>query len=275
MTSPVVVTIVNQKGGVLKTSVTVNLGAALARLGKKVLVIDLDAQQNLTHCFFGKFSVPEGELSLYDAFLDEASLDELIMPTSTRGLDVIPCTEEFVGADLSLVNKHGREFVLRGCFEKTSALAQYDYVLCDNSPSISLVVVNSLVASSHFLVPCSAEYLPMMGLALLGNTIGSLRKIAPDLELLGVVLTKFSRSETICSQVATMLKKDLGERLFRSRIRVNTKAKAAPSVQKTIFDYEDDATGRGTEDFTALALEFIERLEVGAKGRATERVANG
>jgi chromosome partitioning protein len=275
MTTPIVVTVVNQKGGVLKTSVTVNLGAALARLGKRVLVVDLDAQQNLTHCFFGKYSLPEGKMSLYDAFLDEASLDDLIVPTSQVGLDVIPCTEEFVGADLSLANKMGREFVLRSCFEKTRALDQYDYVLCDNSPSISLVVVNSLVASSHFLVPCSAEYLPMMGLALLSNTIASLRKIAPDLQLLGVVLTKFSRSESICGQVAAMLKKDLGERLFRSRIRVNTKAKAAPSVQKTIFEYEDDTEGRGTEDFTALALEFIERLELGVGAGAFERVANG
>lgn len=168
MKSPIIVSVVNHKGGCLKTTVTVNLGAALARAGKKTLVIDLDAQQNLTSSLVGSQEPKEGVPTLYDCICDELGLDHLIMETSTAGLDVIPCTEDFMGADLTLVSAVGRESMLTACLKNTSRLSDYDIVLMDNSPSISLVVMNSLVASDYFLVPCSAEYLPMLGLSLLG-----------------------------------------------------------------------------------------------------------
>ncbi len=261
MRSPIIISVVNHKGGCLKTTVTANLGAALARAGKRVLVIDLDAQQNLTASLIGPYTSENAQFTLYDALIDELGLDNLILPTSTAGLDIIPVTEEFAGADLSLVSAVGREGILKSCFRKTKALADYDFILLDNPPSISLVVMNSLVASDYFIVPCSAEYLPMVGLTLLANSVEQMRKLVPNLQSLGVILTMFSRNERICRQVENTLRRELAGNIFDAKIRVNTKAKSAPSVQKTIFDYENSSKGRGTEDFTELAAEFVERLE--------------
>jgi chromosome partitioning protein len=273
MKHPTIISVVNHKGGCLKTTVTANLGAALVRAGKRVLVIDLDAQQNLTASLIGPIPWEEGIRTLYDAILEETSIDDLIRETPTPGLDIVPITEDFAGADLSLVSVVGRESVLKGCFAKSSRLAGYDLVLLDNAPSISLVVMNSLVASDYFLVPCSAEYLPMVGLSLLSDSILRMKKLAPQLNALGVVLTLYSHNERICRQVETALRKEIAGNLFTTKIRVNTKAKAAPSVQKTIFDYEGSEKGRGTQDFTALAAELLERLATNADDE--RRVANG
>jgi chromosome partitioning protein len=273
MKRPTVISVVNHKGGCLKTTVTANLGAALVRAGKRVLAVDLDAQQNLTASLIGPMPWVEGKRTLYDALLEESTIDDLIQETPTPGLDIIPITEDFAGADLSLVSVVGRESVLKGCFAKSARLADYDLVFLDNAPSISLVVMNSLVASDYFLVPCSAEYLPMVGLSLLSDSIFRMKKLAPQLNALGVVLTLYSHNERICRQVETALKKEIGATLFETKVRVNTKAKAAPSVQKTIFDYEANEKGRGTQDFTALAAELMTRLE--AYGQHEQRVANG
>src|SRR5262245_43984128 len=121
MRKPLVISVVNHKGGCLKTTVTVNLGAALARGGKKILVIGLDPQQNLTASLIGPVALEEGKRTLYDAILDETSLDELITKTSTPGLDIVPIAEDFAGADLSLVSVVGRESVLKNCLAKTKA----------------------------------------------------------------------------------------------------------------------------------------------------------
>lgn len=273
MNRPLVISVVNHKGGCLKTTLTVNLAAALTRAGKRVLVVDLDAQQNLTASLIGPVQWEEGMRTLYDVLLEEGSLDELIRETPTPGLDIVPITEDFAGADLSLVSVVGRESILKGCLAKTTRLADYDFVFLDNAPSISLVVMNSLVASDYFLVPCSAEYLPMVGLSLLSDSIQRMKKLAPNLYSAGVVLTLYSNNERICRQVEGMLRKEIGENLFNTKIRVNTKAKAAPSVQQTIFDYEDSPTGRGTQDFTALAEEFLARITPATA--PTRRVANG
>lgn len=274
MKRPIVVSIVNHKGGCLKTTVTANLGAALARRGKRVLLADLDAQQNLTTSLIGTIPCSDGTPTLYDALVEETGLDHLITSTSENGLFIVPCAEDFAGADLSLVSAVARETILKGCLEQTTQLAEFDFVLLDNPPSISLVVMNALVASDMFLVPCSAEYLPMVGLSLLGNSIGKMERVAPQLKPLGVILTLYSRNERICRQVESMLQKELGDMLFDTRLRVNTKAKAAPSVRKTIFEYEHSIKGRGTEDFTLLVEEFEARVEK-LVGSTTIRAAHG
>ncbi len=261
MRKPVIVSVVNHKGGVLKTTTTANLGAGLARKGSRVLVCDLDPQQNLTVSLIGRVPYDENTPTLYDALMEEGGLDHLIRPTSTKYLDILPSSEDFFAAELSLAPREAREFVFRTCCEQTTALKAYDFVLIDNSPSVSLVTVNSLIASDYFLVPVSAEYLPLTGLVMLGDSIGRIQhKLAPSLRSLGVVITLFHRSETICRRVERELERELGDMLFRTRIRVNTKAKTAPSVMKTIFEYEDSPQGRGTEDYTQLADEVVERV---------------
>lgn len=261
MRSPIIVSIVNHKGGVLKTTTAVNLGAALARKGKRVLLCDLDPQQNLTVSLIGRLLYEEGKPTLFDALMDESGLDHLIRPTSTKNLDLVPSSEDFFAAELSLAPREAREFVLRTCLAATNALKSYDFVLIDNSPTVSLVTVNSLAASTYFLVPVSAEYLPVTGLVMLGDSIGRIQqKLAPGLLSLGVVITMYHRSETICRRVERELERELGKMLFSTRIRVNTKAKTAPSVMKTIFEYEDSPQGRGTEDYSELGEEFLSRV---------------
>jgi len=272
MKKPTIISVVNHKGGCLKTTVTANLGAALARAGKKTLVVDLDAQQNLTASLIGPVSPEDGKKTLFDALIDETSVDPFIERTTTPNLDIIPVTEEFAGADLSLVSAVGRESILKRCFEQSELLANYDFVLLDNPPSISLVVMNALVASDYFLIPCSADYLPMVGLTLLSDSIFKIKRLAPYLKPLGVVLTLYSRNERICRNIENILRKEIEDSLLQTKIRVNTKAKSAPSVQKTIFEYESSEKGRGTEDFTALADEVLERL--GAREERDRRVAN-
>lgn len=274
MNKPTIISIVNHKGGVLKTTTTVNLSAALAKLGKRVLVCDLDPQQNLTASLVGLSPYDDTARTLFDAFMDEGGFDDLIRETPTKGLDIVPSAEDFFAAELSLAPKEAREFALKTCFQKTKRLSEYDFVLIDNSPSVSLVTVNSLVASDYFLVPVSAEYLPLTGLIMLGNSIGRIQqKLAPRLTSLGVVLTLYHRSEKICRDVEKKLQSELGDMLCKTRIRVNTKAKTAPSVQKTILQFEDDAGGRGTEDYLALAKEVIARVEQAAS--PLKEAANG
>ncbi len=275
MRKPLVISVVNHKGGVLKTTTTTNLGAALARKGYKVLLVDLDAQQNLTTGLIGTVQYQEGELTLFDALLDETPVDHLIRETSEKNLDIIPVTEDFAGADISLVSAVGRESILKNCFNQSKSLHNYDFIFLDNPPSISLVVMNALVVSDYFFVPCSSEYLPMMGLTLLGNSIGKMEKIAPNLKPLGVLLTMFSRNERICRQVESALRKELGDMVFNSKVRVNTKAKAAPSVAKTIFQYENSPKGRGTEDYLTVADEFLERITAQEEALNFKDVANG
>lgn len=271
-----IISIVNHKGGVLKTTTTANLGAALARRGKRVLVCDLDPQQNLTESLVGKNPYDEGDRTLFDAMMDEEGFDHLIQSTSTKGLDILPSSEDFFYTDLSLAPKEAREFVLKSCFAKTKRLAEYDHVIIDNSPSVSLVTVNALAASDYFLVPISAEYLPLTGLVMLGNSIGRIQeKLAPGLAALGVLITLYHRNENICREVERALQSELGDMLFRTRIRVNTKAKTAPSVRQTIFQFEGSPRGRGTEDYTRLAEEFLERLEGKTQDQGRRVVANG
>jgi chromosome partitioning protein len=258
--TPVIISVVNHKGGVFKTTVTTNLGAALALAGKKVLVIDFDPQQDLTASLVGQKPEDYEGPNLCDLILEEKSLDNLIEPTTTPGLHIIPTTEEFFTLELSLVNAVGREYYLKTCLEKTKRLKHYDIVLIDNSPSIGLVTMNALCASNLFLVPVKAEFLPMKGLTLLGSSIGRLEKLAPKLQPLGVVITNYSASETICRQVEGLLRKQLGDNCLQTKIRINTKAKAAPSVRKTVFQYEANPEGRSTQDFTALADEILGRL---------------
>lgn len=276
MNKPTIISIVNHKGGVLKTTTTANLGAALAVLGKRVLVCDLDPQQNLTASLIGLTPYDSNTRTLFDALMDEAGFDDLIRPTSTKGLDLLPCAENFFAAELNLAPREAREFALRTCFEHTRCLSNYDFVLIDNSPSVSLVTVNALVASDFYIVPVSAEYLPLTGLIMLGNCIARFqRKLCPSLKSLGVVLTMYHRSENICRDVERKLQSELGEMLFSTRIRVNTKAKTAPSVQKTIFQFENDREGRGTEDYTELANEVLARVEAATVQPSMMEAANG
>lgn len=263
---PIVISVLNHKGGVGKTTTTANLGAGLARQGQKVLLIDLDVQANLTHQMIG--DLPEGQQNICEALLEEKPLEAIIQPTGTKNLFIAPAGESLIELDLNLFNKFGREYVLRNSIQQTKGIESFDVVLIDNPPYISLATVNSLAASNYYLVPVSCEYLPMLGIKYLNKTILRVKKVNPDLKQLGVALTMYDKRESIGQNVAELVREELADQVFETMIRVNTKIKGSPSVRQTIFEYENDPAGRGTTDYTALTKEVMQRLRIGKEALA-------
>jgi chromosome partitioning protein len=254
------IAIANQKGGVGKTTVAVNLGAGLARQGKKVLLVDLDSQANATQVLHRQME--EDEPSVCEVLLDEGDLREIIVPTSTGNLFVAPAGESLANADLNLAAMMGREQFLRAALRPLAD--EYDFVLIDNGPYLGLLTVNALVAADFLVVPVSCEFLPLLGLKFLLQTVGKVQaKLHPELAILGYVITMYDRRESITFQVEKTLEDKFGAAMFETRIRINTKQKGAPSRAQTIFEYENSLSGKGSVDFDALTQEVLTRIERG------------
>jgi chromosome partitioning protein len=252
------IAIANQKGGVGKTTTAVNLGAGLARLGHKTLVIDLDIQCNTTHVLYRELR--EDEEGMCEVILDEKPLDGIIQPTTTPNLYVAPAGESLAHADLNLAAMMGRDSILRTCLN-SELVNGFDYVVLDTSPYLGLLTINALVASDHIVIPVSCEFLPLLGIKWLLRTIAQVKtKLHPNLEILGYILTMYDRREGITRDVEDILRDQFGDLVFDARIRVNTKHKAAPSEHKTIFEYEG-GSGRGSQDYDRFTEEFLQRLK--------------
>jgi len=265
---PFVISVVNQKGGVSKTTTTVNLGACLAEKGFRVLLIDLDSQCNLTQSLLGELE-PERPC-IGSCIFNESSLDPHILPTETPNLFIMPAGEELGDSDLNLTKAMAREGVLGRCLKKTN-LSSYDFVLIDTAPYMSLLTMNALVASTHYIVPTLAEYLPLRGIERLTRNIERAREVLnPDLSLLGVVITQYDPRKTITVRIEEALREALGSSLFSARIRINTKFSSSPIDRKTILQFEERA-GKGSEDYRQLTEEVLGRLGVVVRGEA----ANG
>lgn len=274
--APVTISVVNHKGGVLKTTNTVNLAAVLVEMGKRVLVIDMDMQQNLSNYLLGHRPFDDGRTdTLCHAILNRHPFDELIQETHIEGLHILPCEEDFIEFDLSLASQTARELALRKCLQKTQRIDEFDFILIDCPPGMALTTVNALAASGYLLIPCEAAYLPIQGLDQLGKIVSNyLDDINPDITLLGVVMTKYHSRHSVCRQADIAVRKSLGDYVTDARIRVNTKAAAAPSKHQTIMEYEASDKGRGTQDYRALAAEVLERVEY-FEARRQEVAANG
>jgi len=224
--------------------------------GLKVLLIDLDVQCNLTHMTIG--DIESGERTICEAMLEETGLDDVIQDTSTQGLYIAPSGESLIGLEINLANMIGRENVLAHSLKQTKTLNQFDVVIIDNPPFISLTTLNSLVASDYYLVPLSCEYLPMLGLKWLNRTVEKVKKLNPKLTSIGVALTMYDQRQAITKSVEELVREELGELVFATRIRVSTKHKTAPTVHKTIFQYEPK--GKGAADYMGLTGEVMRRL---------------
>ncbi len=224
-----------------------------------VLLIDLDIQCNLTHMTVG--DLVEGEPSICEAMLDLAGFDKIIRKTPTPNLDIVPAGDSLSELDIQLTKSHNRAMHLKICLEKTQCLSEYDVVLIDNPPFISTTTINSLTASSYYLVPLSCEYLPLLGYKWLNKTVNQVYdyQLNLDLKPLGVLLTMYDPRQSITGQVEGLVRSQLKQLVFNTKIRINTKIKAAPVYKKTILDYED-FSGKGTDDFMALADEVVRRL---------------
>src|SRR6056297_1316299 len=254
---PKIITIANQKGGVGKTTTTINLGAALCERGNKVLVVDLDPQGNASTGL--GIEAEDREYTTYDLLLGEVALNQLILPTSTQGLSLIPATVDLSSADIELFSNEKRSFLLHDALRQPGmeALAP-DYILIDCPPSLNLLTVNAMVAAHSVLIPLQAEFFALEGLSQLMLTIREVRQSAnPDLRIEGVLLTMVDGRNNLSAQVEADARDTLGDLVFTTRIPRNVRVSEAPSYAMPVLTY--DTTSKGAQAYRDLARELIQR----------------
>jgi chromosome partitioning protein len=249
-----IIAVANQKGGVGKTTTAVNLAAALAILEKKILLIDADPQANATSAV--GIDVKKQKLGTYQLLEHTATADEVILPTDTENLDLIPSHIDLVGTEIELVDKKNREFMLKKALE--NAHKKYDYVIIDCAPSLGLITLNALTAAHSLIIPIQCEYFALEGLGKLLNTIKSVQKIHnKNLDIEGLLLTMFDSRLRLSNQVVEEVQKHFGKMVFKTIIQRNIRLSEAPSFGENIIDY--DATSRGAKNYLSLANEIIKK----------------
>ena len=247
-----VIAIANQKGGVGKTTTSVNLGACLARAGQKVLLIDTDAQGNATSGIgVRKHNI---ENDVYDVIVSELPIREAIMPTYIDNLDVVPATIQLAGAEIELTAQMAREKKLYDAVQDVKE--EYDFILIDCPPSLGLLTINAFTASDSILIPVQSEYYALEGLSQLMNTIQLVQKhFNPDLQIEGVLMTMLDARTNLGNQVVEEVKKFFKEKVYKTVIPRNVRLSEAPSHGMSIIDY--DPRSRGAEEYEALAKEVL------------------
>jgi chromosome partitioning protein len=251
-----VISIVNQKGGVGKTTTAVNLGAFLAKKRKKVLIIDLDPQGNATSGY--GFDKTELENTVYDLLVNEEDISTVIASTSVKNVDMCPTNINLAGAEVELVSAISRETILRRAIEPV--LDKYDYIIIDCPPSLGLLTINALAACEGVIVPIQGEYYALEGLTQLIDTINMIKKkLNPSIGILGVVITMHDRRTQLTKQVVEEVQKYFGDKVFNTFIPRNVRLAEAPSHGQTIDEY--DAKSKGSLAYQALANEVIKRTK--------------
>ena len=252
---PRIIAIANQKGGVGKTTTTINLGAALAKLGVRVLVVDLDPQGNASTGL--GIEVDDREYTTYELLLDDVGLSEVIKPTANEGLFIVPATVDLSSADVELVSNEKRSFLLHDALRQFAMddLA-FDYVLIDCPPSLNLLTVNAMVAAHSILVPLQSEFFALEGLSQLMLTIREVRQTANEaLRIEGVVLTMYDIRNNLSQQVEADARENLGELVFKTVIPRNVRLSEAPSFAKSVLDYDPES--KGARAYMDLAKELL------------------
>lgn len=245
--------IANQKGGVGKTTTTANLGAALARAGHKVLVIDLDPQANLT-THLG-VQLDPGQPSIYQALMGQSPLADIVRPTSQKDLSLVPASIDLAGAEIELVSVVGRETVLRDGL-KTSKSPRWDFILIDCPPSLGLLTINALTAANGLLIPVQAEFFALQGLSQLLATVDLVRKrLNPKLQLRGILPCLVDGRRNLSREVLARLSESFSGRVFRTSIRSTVVLAEASGHGQTVFTYAPRS--HGAADYAAFAEEVI------------------
>ncbi len=257
--TPQIIAIANQKGGVGKTTTAINLAAALVENGSTVLLVDLDPQGNAST---GLGVEPDQRtFTTYDLLFDEADLDQVVAPTSTKGLWITPATADLSSADLQMVSSEHRSTLLRTALRRPSMdRFGFDYVLIDCPPSLSLLTVNAMIAADSVLVPLQSEFFALEGLSQLLTTVRQVRQTAnPDLRIEGVLLTMFDGRNNLCQQVERDARDNLGELVFQTVVPRTVRLSEAPSHAIPALEY--DPTSKGSVAYRSLAQEMVERRE--------------
>lgn len=249
-----VISIVNQKGGVGKTTTTMNLAAYLSEMGKFVLLVDMDPQGNASSGVgVSKENTPHG---VYEALSRQKRLHDVVVNTTHEGLRLVPATPNLAGANIELVDVERREHQLSDLLEEVKHA--YDYILIDCPPSLGLLTVNSLVAADELLIPVQAEYYALEGLGQLLQTIQLIQQyIKPELDIMGAVITMFDKRTRLSEDVMNELYKYFPDRIFRSVIPRTVRLAEAPSFGQTILQYEP--RGKGARAYERLAREVLEK----------------
>lgn len=248
------IAIANQKGGVGKTTTTINLATALAAVGKKVLIIDLDPQANASTGL--GLSKQNRVISIYGLLIGEYTLAQALIKTSIPGLSIIPSTIDLLGAEIELVDMVDREKRLKNVLLPYQEM--FDYIFIDCPPSMGLLSLNSLVAAESVLIPLQCEYYALEGLSYLLGSIEKIKKnLNRHLKLYGIILTMYDKRSSLCQMVASDVKEFLKEKVFETIIPRNTKVSEAPSHGKPVLLY--DFKSPGSQAYMSLAKEILMR----------------
>lgn len=246
-----VISLLNHKGGVGKTTSAINIGAGLAELGKKVLLIDLDPQANLSL----SLGVPRQAVTIYESIMGES---DLVPYHVKERLDVVTSSLDLSSAEMELVNEAGREFILRELFDGVDD--QYDFIIIDCPPSLGLLTLNSLTSSQQIIIPLQTEFLALQGLAKIKQVIQKVKlRLNKELHISGVLATMYDHRKVLNRDVVETIKKYFGPLLFETYIRDNVALAEAPAARQDIFGYAP--ASNGAEDYLAVCKEILARTE--------------
>jgi len=249
-----IIAIANQKGGVGKTTTSINLAASLGVLEKKVLLIDADPQANATSGI--GIDVETVDIGTYQLLEHSNSAKEAIVKTETPNLDIIPAHIDLVAIEIELVDKDAREYMLKKALEAIKN--DYDYILIDCAPSLGLLTLNALTAADAVIIPIQCEYFALEGLGKLLNTIKSVQKIHnPELDIEGLLLTMYDSRLRLSNQVVEEVQKHFNNMVFKTIIQRNVRLSEAPSYGESIINY--DASSKGASNYLSLAKEIINK----------------